>query len=335
MNRLLLSSPARSHRYVMALLLAACATALSARPLHAQFQGSPPTELAPKNQPALIERGASGAAPLAMKLLPGDLFQVQLYNVPKFDYKGRLDERGSVTLPLIGDVHLAGLSLSEAEHLLERMLRDGEMVKDPHVILTAIESPGRFATVTGEVKTPGPVPIYGDKRLLDVIAATGGFTPLASPVISIYRRDRAEPIQIHLSADASALSPANVAIEPGDSVVVPRVGVVYVVGATHSQGAIPLKNFSPLTLIEALSLAGGVNFEASLNKAYILRVQGDGRTEMPFDVSRVMKHTQPDIPLQNDDIILIPTNQMKAALKGGAAGVAASLVAGVGYITIR
>jgi polysaccharide export outer membrane protein len=112
------------------------------------------------------------------------------------------------------------------------------------------------------------------------------------------------------------------------------VGVVYVIGAFHQQGAIPLKSTTPLTLIEAMSLAGGVNYKAALNKAYILRVSPDGRSKIPFKVSSVLGHHSPDLVLQNDDIVLIPTSDLKAALKGGAAGVAASLVAGIGYLTV-
>jgi len=104
----------------------------------------------------------------------------------------------------------------------------------------------------------------------------------------------------------------------------------------HQQGALPLKTTSPLTLIEAMSLAGGVNYEAAQDKACILRVSPEGgRREIPFNVTAVLKRRVPDQVLENDDIVLIPTSSMKAALKGGAAGVAASLLAGVGYITVR
>jgi polysaccharide biosynthesis/export protein len=315
------------------MLSGALAIALLAPAANAQFQGNPPTQLSPQPHPGLIER--PGAAAATLLLQTGDLFQVQVFNVPKFDYRGRLDDKGMVNLPLIGDVHLGGLSVSDAEHELQRVLREREMIKDPQVVITVLESPNNLATITGEVKTPGPVPVYGDKHLLDVISAAGGFTPVASPFLNIYRRGRAEPIQVHLSADASALAPANILIQPGDSIVVARLGVVYVVGATHTQGAIPLKNTSPLTLIEALSLAGGVNFEAAHDKAYILRVQGEERAEIRFDVKRVLQHRDPDTVLQNDDIVLIPSSAMRAALKNGAAGVAATLVAGVGYIAVR
>jgi polysaccharide export outer membrane protein len=314
-------------------VLLACA-ALSPLLARGQFQGNPPAQLSPQPTPGLVVR--SGPAVSGQLLLQtGDLFQIQVFNVPKFDYRGRLDESGTVTLPLIGEAHLGGLTVSEAERTLENILVKRQMIKSPQVILTVLDSPNNLATITGEVKTPGPVSVYGDKHLLDVISAAGGLTPLASPDLTIYRRGQPEPIRVRLSSDAAAIGPANILIQPGDSIVVSRVGVVYVVGATKIQGAIPLKNTTSLTLIEALSLSGGVNYEAAQNKSYILRVQGDGRSEIHFDVKRVLQHREPDVLLQNDDIILIPSNAMRAALKGGAAGVAASLVAGIGYVLVR
>jgi polysaccharide export outer membrane protein len=297
-----------------------------------QFQGNAPAQLTPR-PPAVAPNPA--ALPATFLLQAGDLFQIQVFNVPRFDYRGRLNEAGMVTLPLVGEVHLGGLSVSDAEHVVERRLVEQEMLKAPQVVLTVLESPNNLATITGEVKTPGPVPVYGGKRLLDVISAAGGLTPAASPVLTIYRRGQTEPIQVNLSADAAAIGPANLPIEPGDSIIVSRVGVVYIVGAVKTQGAIPMKNASPLTLIEALSLAGGVNYEAVRDKSYILRVQDEGRTEIRFDAARVLEHRDPDVLLRNDDIILIPTSALRAALKGGAAGVAASLVAGLGYIVVR
>ena len=236
---------------------------------------------------------------------------------------------------MVGSLHLQGDTVTAAEQAIAAKLVSGEIARDPQVVLHVIESPNHFATVTGEVKTPGPVPIYGEKRLLDVLSAAGGLTPIASPLLTIYRRGSDTPFQIQLPSDAAASGRYNVVIAPGDNIVVSKVGVIYVIGAFHQQGAIPLKNSSPLTLIEAMSLAGGVNYEAAVNKAYILRLSADGRREIPFNVSSVLQHRVPDQILQSDDIVLVPTSGMKAALKGGAAGIAASLVAGIGYIAVR
>jgi polysaccharide biosynthesis/export protein len=303
---------------------------LSAR---AQFIGAPPTE--PHRSPATSAILQSPETGLSSALLAGDSFEVQIYNVPQYDYKGRIDDDGSVTLPLVGKVELGGQTVAAAQQMIAGRLVDANIIKSPQVFLHVTESPNRIVTVSGEVKNPGPIPVYGEKRLLDILSAVGGLTPLSSPIVTIYRRGSETPMQIELPTDPAALGSSNIAMFPGDSIVVAKLGVVYVLGAFHQQGALPLRNNSQLTLIEALSLAGGVNYEAALKKAFILRVAATGRVEIPFDISALLKHRIPDQTLQNEDIILVPTNNMKAALKGGAAGVAASLLAGIGYITVK
>jgi polysaccharide export outer membrane protein len=314
-------------------ILSAIVCVMGAKVASGQFLGPPPADSSTVVAPALIppppDRGMN------MSLLPGDVFEVQVYGIPQFDYKGRINDAGDVALPMVGSIHLEGDTVTAAEQAIAAKLISGEVVKDPQVILHVTESPNHFATVTGEVKMPGPIPIYGEKRLLDVLSAAGGLTPIASPLLTIYRRGSDAPFQILLPSDPAVSGRYNIIIAPGDNIVVSKVGVIYVLGAFHQQGAIPLKNSSPLTLIEAMSLAGGVNYEAAMNKAYILRVSPDGRREIPFNVSSVLHHRVPDQVLQSDDIVLVPTSSMKAAIKGGAAGIAASLVAGVGYITVR
>jgi polysaccharide export outer membrane protein len=319
-------------RRSIAFFMAAMA-AFSFSPLHAgaQFIGPAPQPEQP-NVPHLIPAPPEHME--TMTLLPGDLVEVQIFGVAGFDYKGRIADDGDVSLPLVGKIHIGGESVSAAEQHIATSLITAELVKDPQVNLHVLESPNHYATVTGEVRTPGQVPIYGEKRLLDVLSAAGGFTPASSPVVTIYRRGSTDPFKVQIPVDASASGRFNLVIAPGDNIVVSKVGLVYLIGAFHQQGAIPLKSTTPLTLIEAMSLAGGVNYEASVNKAYILRVSSDGRSKIPFKVSAVLSHHAPDLVLQNDDIVLIPTSDLKAALKGGAAGVASSLIAGIGYLTV-
>jgi polysaccharide export outer membrane protein len=317
---------------LLALVCTAAMMPVSGNRAQAQFLGPAPETSKPA-PPTLIPRSTDRIENLA--LLPGDLCEVQIFGIPQYDYKVRVDDDGNIVLPLVGKIHVGLQGIGASEQAIAAQLVSAELVKNPQVSLHVLESPNHFATVSGEVKAPGPVTIYGEKRLLDVISAAGGLTPASSPLLTIYRRGSQDPFQLRLSPDAAASAPENITIYPGDNVVISKVGVVYILGAVHTQGAIPLKNTSPLTLIEAMAVAGGVNYEAAMNKAYILRVSSDGRTEIPFDVNAVLKHRAPDQALQSDDIVLIPTSQMKAALKGGAAGIAASLVAGVGYITVR
>jgi len=299
----------------------------------AQFLGTPPVTPDPSTDSAnAVQRQERGQF---SSLLPGDLFEVQVFGVPQYDYKARIDDDGSTSLPLIGKVQLAGMSMADAERSIAGKLAATNNIKDPHVFVHIVESPNHFVTVSGEVKNPGAIQVYGDKYLMDVISAAGGFTPLSSPMLTIYRRASQTPIQIQLPSDPALLGSKNINVYPGDNVVVSKVGVIYVLGAFHQQGALPLRNNAQVTLLEAMSLAGGVNYEAAANKAYILRSGPAGQVEIPFNVNDVLKHRVADRVLLNEDIILIPTNNMRAALKGGAAGVAASLLAGIGYITVK
>jgi polysaccharide export outer membrane protein len=322
------SSKLASNLFTFAgLLLAASLVA------NAQFIGTPPSD--PPQQITVHAASPPTASDLASVLLAGDSFEIQLFGVPQFDYKGRIEEDGSVSLPFVGKVILAGKTVAEAENSIAKTLADAGLINSPQVYLHVLDSPNHSVTVTGEIRNPGPVQIYGDKYLLDVLSAVGGLTPLSSPVIEVYRRGSVSPLRIELPTDASAAGAGNIRIDPGDTIIVSRLGVVYAVGAFHQQGAIPLRNNAQTTLIEAISLAGGVNYEAALRKAFILRNSTGGRVEISFDVGALIRHRIPDMSLQNEDIILIPTNRMKAALKGGASGVAASLLAGIGYITVR
>lgn len=300
---------------------------------HCQFLGAPPNSLPPVQLSANPQGAAGGGA--TSSLLPGDVVEVQVYGISQFDYKARIDDAGNVSLPLVGEVRMSGLTVTAAEKQIAERLSSTHMMKSPQVLLHITESPNHFATVSGEVKTPGPVQVYGDRYLLDVISAAGGLTPLSSPLLTIYRRGSQQPVQLQLPADPASAGSRNIPIYAGDSIIVAKLGVVYVLGAFHQQGALPLRNNAPVTLIEAMSLAGGVNYEAAVNKAFILRSGPQGQVEIPFNVADVLRHRVPDQALQNEDIVLIPPSKMKAALKGGAAGVAASLLAGVGYIATR
>lgn len=306
------------------LVLVSAASAQFIGPVPGRAQLTPASPLTP----------AANSGVDTLILLPGDLCEVQVFDVPTFDYKVRINDSGDITLPLAGTVHVAELGVAAAEKAIAGKLALSEYIKDPQVSVQLLETPNHFVTVTGEIKSPGPISVFGQKHLLDVLSAAGGLTPASSPSITIYRRNVPVPLQVVIPADASTSDAFNIVIAPGDNIIVGKVGLVYVLGAFHSQGAIPLKGTTPLTLIQAMSMAGGINYEAALNKAYILRSSPGGRQEIRFKVSDVVRHRVPDPVLQNDDIVLVPSSDLKAALKGGAAGVAASLVAGIGYLTV-
>jgi polysaccharide export outer membrane protein len=258
----------------------------------------------------------------------GDLLTVQLYGMTDYTPVVRVSLDGTVQLPLIGRLHVEGLTLHQTEHLIAEQLTRAGMYHDPQVTIQLTEAPNQSVTLTGEMH--GNVPVAGQKRLFDVLAAGGGLPPTASHTITIDRPGVAQPIVVDLGTDPAKSARANVPVFPKDTIVVPRVGVVYLLGAFKNQGAFPMPQDSPLTLMQATALGGGNGFQGKLGDLRIIRTEGFDRKVVRIDLKKILDGKAPDPVLQADDIVLLPTNAMKAAIKSG--GVATAI--GIGSLLI-
>jgi polysaccharide export outer membrane protein len=230
----------------------------------------------------------------------------------------RVSIDGSIQLPLIGILHVEGLTLHQAEDLIAQRLTSSGMYRNPQVILQVNEAPNQAVTLTGEMH--GVIPIAGTKRLYDVLSAAGGLPATASHTITIDRPGVAQPIVISLGTDPSKSKYANVPVFPRDTIIVPRVNVIYLLGAFKNQGPVPIQQNSPLTLMQAAAIGGGPGFEGKLSDLRIIRTVGYDRKVVHVDIKKVLDGKAPDPVLQADDIVLLPTNPMKAAIKSGGLG---------------
>ncbi|HUZ94782.1 MAG TPA: polysaccharide biosynthesis/export family protein [Edaphobacter sp.] len=251
-------------------------------------------------------------------LQQGDLLTVHIYGMTDYDPSARVSLDGTVQLPLIGRLHLEGLTLHQAESLIAERLISAGMYRDPQVTIQLTEAPNQVVTITGEVHSV--VPVQGRRRLFDVLSVAGGLPATASHVITIDRPGIPQPIVIDLGTDPAKSSSANVPVFPGDTVIVPRVGVVYLLGAFKTEGAIPIQQNSPLTLMQVAALGGGTGYQGKLNDLRIIRTEGLNRKVVRVNIKKVMDGKAPDPVLQADDIVLLPTSAMKAAIKGGGLG---------------
>lgn len=248
-------------------------------------------------------------------LATGDLLTIHLYGADMFAPPVRVSLDGSIQLPLIGNVHVDGLTIHETERLIGERLTNAGMYRDPQVTVVLTESPNQIVTVIGE--SHGVVPLAGQKRLLDVLAAVGGLTPAASHMITINRQGVSEPIIVDLGTDPARSERANVPVFPGDTIVVSKVGVVYLLGAFKNQGPVPIQQNSPLTLMQVAAIGGGLGFEGNAADLRIIRTEGLERRVVHVDAKKVFNGKAPDPVLQTDDIVFLPTNKMKAAIKAG------------------
>lgn len=290
---------------------------LCAAAVHAQFSGPTLPPSTPVNVPLTATTDPAILYPAARELTlsSGDLLSIHLYDASDYVPVARISLDGSIQLPLIGLLAVEGLSLHQAERLIEQRLVEAGMYRNPQITIQLTESPNQVVTVIGEAH--GVVPTVSQKRLFDVLAAIGGLPQTASHTITINRPGVDQPIIINLGPNPAKSAMADVPVFPRDTIVVARTGFIYILGAFKTQGAIPLTANSPLTLMEVTALGGGANYEGKFDDLRIIRTIGLSRTEVRVDIKKVLKGKAPDPVLQADDIVFLPTVEWKEFIKYG------------------
>jgi polysaccharide export outer membrane protein len=300
----------------------------AAEPISQAAVGSARSTDSTKATPSGISGGSVAAASdssSSLRLGPGDLLEVGVYNVPELSTKARVGNSGDVYLPLIDYVHVGDLTVEEAQALIEKRLGDGGFVRNAHVTLFLDESASQGVTILGEVFKPGIYPAIGDRRLYDLISAAGGFTPSAGRKVSIIRqRSQAGPITVNLPRNLAEDLQDNIEILPGDTITVPRAPIIYVVGDVGRPAGLLVDNGN-LTVLQALALTGGTNKTAKMSGVCIIRKGPAGMTETKVPLKKMLAAKAPDINLQGDDILFVPLSGARvAAARGFEAAVSAA-----------
>jgi polysaccharide export outer membrane protein len=242
-----------------------------------------------------------------LKLGAGDLVEVSVYNVPELTTKARVGSSGDIYLPLIDYVHVGDLTTEEAQALIQKRLEDGGFVRNPHVTIFVDESASQGVTLLGEISKPGVYPDLGDHKLYDLISVAGGFTPSAARKVSIVRRNQTQPINLTLPRNLGDDLSSNVDVLPGDTIMVPRAPIIYVVGDVGRPSGLLVDNGS-LTVLQAIALAGGTNKTAKMGGVRIIRKGPTGMTETEVHLKQMLEAKAPDVPLQGDDILFVPVS---------------------------
>jgi polysaccharide export outer membrane protein len=302
-------------------------------PLLAQ---TPATPDSPESIPAR-NASAQPAGPVAnsnTKLGPGDLIEVSVFGVPDLSTKARISSAGEVYLPLIDYVHVADLTTDEAQQLIEKRLADGGFVRNPHVTIFVDESTSQAITMAGEVARPGTYPAIGDRTLYDMISMAGGFTDRAGrSVVIIHRGDPEHKVELQLPRNLAEDTKNNVDVSPGDTIIVSRAGIIYVVGDVAHPSGFAVGD-DTLTVLKALALAGGSTKTSALNKTKILRETPNGIQEIPVALKKILHAKAPDVALSKGDVLFVPGSAAKAAAYR-TADAAMSMTTAVAVVAIR
>ena len=198
--------------------------------------------------------------------------------------------------------------------MIAKKLADGGFYTHPQVSVFAKEYATQGVSVLGEVQKPGVYPLLGSRRLFDVLSMAGGTSQKAGRIVSVTHRDHPEsPRSLMLSNDANESAKSNVEVFAGDTIVVSRAGVVYVVGDVHKPSGVVMDNGTDMTVLQAIAMAEGTNPTAKLNNAKLIRKTPNGPQEMPLALKDMLASKAPDIRLQAEDIIFVPNSAAKTA----------------------
>jgi polysaccharide biosynthesis/export protein len=249
----------------------------------------------------------------------GDLLEVSVFGAPEFQkVEARVSSQGEISLPMLGPVHVAGVNAEQAEKLVADQLSKRQLFNEPHVTIFVKEYATQGVSVLGEVLKPGVYPVLGERQLFDAISLAGGLTPKAGSVVSVtHRTENAQSIQVAISNDPEKSAASNVKVYPGDTIFVPRAGIVYVIGDVKTPGGFVIDNSSRMTVLKAVALAQGANSTASLNSAKLVRKTPTGQEEKPLELKKILTGKSPDVAMQADDIVFVPNSAPKSATKRG------------------
>jgi polysaccharide export outer membrane protein len=270
----------------------------------------------PQQPTTQSDKASPSGGPIAnsnIKLGAGDLIEVTVFGVPDLATKTRVSSTGDVYLPLIDYVHVADLTTDEAQELIQKRLEDGGFVRNPHVSIYVNESASQAITILGEVAHPGAYAAIGDRKLFDMLSLAGGLTDRAGGAVAImHRGDPDHKVELQLPRSLTEDTSHNVDIKPGDTIIVSKAGIIYVVGAVNRPSGFLVQE-DTMTVLKALALAGGSTRTSSLNKTMILRQTPNGLAQIPVALKKVLHAKAPDVPLAKGDVLFIPGSAAKSA----------------------
>jgi polysaccharide biosynthesis/export protein len=238
-----------------------------------------------------------------------DVLLVQVFDQQDLGGKYTVEADGTFSFPLIGRVKAGGMTLRGVEGELKRLLSDGYF-RNPQVTVAVEQYRSQRVFVMGEVRQPGPVALTGGMTLIEALARAGSTLPTSSGEVSVVRAAQAnggeagplvpgqeattEIFRTSIQDLQSGTLSHNVELRDGDTVFVPRAELIYVFGEVKNPGAYGVQKNT--TVLQALSLAGGVTEHGAMNRIQVMRIVKGAKVEVRVKLT--------DVVLPEDTIIV-------------------------------
>ncbi len=235
---------------------------------------------------------------------PEDVMEVQVWDNKDLNQVVFVRPDGKTSLPLVGEIQAAGKSVQELQDYLAAVY--SKTVKGAAVTVIIREIKSRPVYFVGGFGKPGAMQLTRELTVLQAVALVGGIAPTADAEKGfVLRKDKQIPVDFTKLMQRGDLT-QNVKLEPGDTIVAPLGDLVFVQGEVRTPGAV--KYTQDLTLIRAITQAGGLTQLAAGGRVDILRGKGEKKERIRVDVDKLMRagDGNPDVLVKPDDIILVP-----------------------------
>ena len=301
---------------------------LSLLPLSAQ---APPAQSGAPQRPQLpAAQQAAPALPAPADRLrpnyvlrPGDQILIRAFEMDEISERPfRIDGDGFVNLPVLGRLQCGGVTVERFESVLLEALR--KYVRQPQVTVTVVQFSSEPVFFVGAFKAPGIYPLEGRRTMVEMMSSIGGLQPTASRRIKLTRRKEfgqiplanaitapdgsASTLEINMASLRENVNPAeDVVLQPFDVISVERAEMVYVTGEVARVGAFELQERDSISVIQALTLAGGLTPAADVKTARILRpvMNTSRRAEIQLNLKQILEGHESDRPLLPNDVLYI------------------------------
>lgn len=244
---------------------------------------------------------------------PNDLLVIKVINGDRFNTEARVTQQGKISLFYLGEIDVEGLTGTELEKKLARILVERDFLRDPQVSVLIKELQSKRVSVIGAILTPGPIQLLGRQTLLQIISAAGGITREAAREILIIRRlPDGTSSSLHVPIENLIVKGEmqyDIPIEAGDiiNVQVDRTVLIYVIGQVKIPGALSVLQSRIPTVTQAIAQAGGYTERARLTRVVIKRRDAaGGEKEIKVDVKAILENKARDVPLQENDTVYVP-----------------------------
>jgi polysaccharide export outer membrane protein len=272
----------------------------------AQTQSPSAGEQTPSSSPP--SPAPSSNRPVDYVVGPQDVLRITVFDEPTMSGTYRVDTDGSFQYPMLGRVPAAGSRVRDIEQMIKTKLEDG-FVRRAQVTVDVDQFRSRSIFIVGEVRSPGKYPMTGQMSLIEALAAAGSTLPSASSEVLILRPrdpnsvqpltpDQVDQTNVHRISLADLqlgrLS-ENITMQEGDTIFVPKAEKFFVTGQIRSPGAYTYER--GLTVLQAISLAGGLTDKGSNRRIKVIRTVKGKKTEQGIDLNDV---------IQPGDTLVIP-----------------------------